>query len=54
MKLEKLNLTELDAQELKNVQGGWVWIPVATAIGAYVLDNYTDIKKGLYDGWNKQ
>lgn len=54
MKLEKLNLTELDAQEAKSVEGGWAWIPVAVAVGTYVLNNYTDIKKGIYDGWNKQ
>ncbi len=54
MKLEKLNLTELNAQELRSIKGGIAWLPIVAGIGAYVLNNYTDIKKGLYDGWNKQ
>lgn len=56
MKLNNLNLVELNAQEMLSVEGGsipkWVktlgWGWLATSI----IDNWNEIKEGAADGWN--
>lgn len=50
MNLEKLNLVELGAHETITVNGGGnggVWWLVEQ-----VIDNWSEIKGGLSDGWN--
>jgi len=50
MNLEKLNLVELGAHETITVNGGgnggWWWL------AEQVIDNWSEIKDGLSDGWN--
>lgn len=48
MKFENLNLPELNAQELQEVNGGG-WAEWVIAIA----DNWGDIKEGLSAGYNK-
>ena len=45
------NVTELTAEEELLIQGGFWWV-VASAVGAYVINNWPDIKKGVSDAWN--
>ncbi len=52
MNLENLNLVELNAQEVQEVEGGrarssWIDFLISSAI-----DNWGDIKKGFSDGYN--
>ena len=49
MNLENLNLVELNAQEVQEVQaGGWQeW-------AFEIADHWGDIKKGFIEGYNKQ
>ena len=56
MNLENLNLVELNAQEVKEVEGGVIGIDdVLLAVGAGLLisaiDLWSDIKKGARDAW---
>lgn len=56
MNLENLNLVELNAQEVKEVEGGVIGIDdVLLAVGAGLLisaiDHWSDIKKGARDAW---
>ncbi|MDR6403261.1 MULTISPECIES: hypothetical protein [Chryseobacterium] len=52
MKLKSLNLVELNAQELKEIEGGLVLPWVATA-ALWVIDNWDDIVAGNQE-WKKQ
>lgn len=55
MNLQNLNLVELNAQEVQEVEGGsapswlkklgWGWVVTE------VIDNWEEIKKGAADGW---
>lgn len=49
MKLENLNLSELNAQELQEINGGRGWAQWVIA----VADNWGDIKEGLRAGFNQ-
>lgn len=51
MNLENLNLVELNAQEVKEVEGGLL-IETLLAIGGAVIYNWAEIKRGFRDGWN--
>jgi hypothetical protein len=57
MKLENLNLVELSTQEKKSVDGGglppWVRNLGPWGAAAWAISNWSDIKSGLSDGWNK-
>lgn len=47
--MKNLNLVELNAQEMKSVDGGgggWAWL------AEQIIDNWSEIKAGLRDGWN--
>lgn len=48
MKLEKLNLVELSAQEIREVEGGW-WQAALSVIGAgiYLYNEGGDFIKGF-------
>ena len=51
MKLDNLNLVELNAQEQKDTEGGFPWLPaaiIATVISA--VNNWGDIREGWIDG----
>jgi hypothetical protein len=50
MNLENLNLVELNAQEVQEVEGGLLWKDVAAAAGLCIAiyDGYND----FIDGWN--
>ena len=56
MNLEKLNLVELDAQEVQETEGGTVpsWLKKLGwgYVASVVVDNWSDIKSGFSDGWN--
>ncbi len=41
MNLENLNLVELNAQEVKEVDGGWKWIWQA-ALGNFIYNVFSD------------
>lgn len=43
-------MSELTAEEAVLVQGA-IWVAVGLAVGAYIIANWPDIKKGLSDGW---
>jgi hypothetical protein len=49
MNLEKLNLVELNAQEISEIDGGW-WVRALERVGAAlgVYDAISDFK----EGWN--
>jgi lactobin A/cerein 7B family class IIb bacteriocin len=48
MKLENLNLVELDAQELKETEGGWIGFVAGLVIGYLLSEDVDNIK----DAWN--
>lgn len=57
MNLDNLNLAELNAQEVQEVEGGILGIDdVAYAaiafIGAGIINNWSDIKRGARDAWH--
>lgn len=54
MNLNNLNLVELSTQELISTDGGNKGKPSLFEILDYISDHWTEIKKGIYDGWNKQ
>lgn len=55
MNLEKLNLVELNTQEILETEGGsWIKKGIWGAVVAGVIENWDDIKQGLSDGWNKR
>ena len=49
--LHSENFVELTAEEQSLIQGG-LWWTVARAVAVYVIDNWSDIKKGVSDAWN--
>ncbi|MBV8325754.1 class IIb bacteriocin, lactobin A/cerein 7B family [Chryseobacterium sp.] len=49
MNLKKLNVVELDAQELKETEGGW-WQAALVALGISAISNWGDIREGWSDG----
>jgi hypothetical protein len=56
MNLNNLNLVELNAQEIKEVDGGAFVVDdvvIALTVGFVLLavDNWSDIKKGASDAW---
>jgi len=58
MNLERMNLRVLDIQETCQLNGGAFRIPsivkklTPAAVALWVIDNWEDLKKGIYDGWN--
>ncbi|MDB9438316.1 hypothetical protein PN450_16270 [Dolichospermum lemmermannii CS-548] len=46
--LHSENFVELTAEEQYLIQGGFWWVAVAV----YVIDHWSDIKKGVSDAWN--
>lgn len=46
MNLEKMNLVELNAQEVQEVDGGF-WQAIAGALALSAIDHWPDIKKGF-------
>ncbi|MCT3949241.1 class IIb bacteriocin, lactobin A/cerein 7B family [Elizabethkingia anophelis] len=55
MNLKKLNLVELNFQELKETEGGIIpWLVRGAAVAAaWVVDNWDDIKEG-HDKYRKK
>ncbi|WP_370898120.1 hypothetical protein [Chryseobacterium gossypii] len=51
MNLKNLNVAELDAQELKETEGGWI-IPVLVGLAWSAWENVGDIREGFSDGYN--
>lgn len=52
MDLKNLKLTEMNSQEMKNVDGGW--LPAALAIAGaliYVYNNAGDFAQGFKEGY---
>ena len=49
--LHSENVVELTAEEQSLIQGGFWWA-VASAVAVYVIDHWSDIKKGVSDAWN--
>ncbi|WP_229335567.1 hypothetical protein [Flavobacterium sp. ALJ2] len=49
MNLDNLNLVELNAQEVQEVEGG-NWIEFLYELA----DHWGDVKKGFKEGYNKQ
>ena len=49
-KMKNLNLIELNAQELIEIEGGksggWTWL------AEQIIDHWDEIKSGFRDGWN--
>ena len=52
MNLEKLNLVELNTQELKETEGGW-W-GAALSLVLYVASEWDDVKAGFKQGVSGQ
>lgn len=50
LEIEKLGLVEMDSQEKKEVDGGWIVIVVGLAWSAW--ENIGDIREGWSDGIN--
>ena len=48
--MKNLNLIELNAQELIEIEGGksggWTWL------AEQIIDHWDEIKSGFRDGWN--
>ncbi|SHM77545.1 hypothetical protein [Flavobacterium xanthum] len=56
MNLDNLNLVELNAQEVQEVDGGVVGVDdvllaVGIASAVLIIENWSDIKKGALDAW---
>ncbi|UZT97515.1 hypothetical protein ODZ84_20420 [Chryseobacterium fluminis] len=49
MKLENLNLVELNPKELHETEGGWI-IPVVVGLALSAINNWGDIREGWHDG----
>ena len=50
--MKNLNLVELNAQELREVEGGdWIKKISLGYLASQVIENWDDIKKGFSEGW---
>ncbi|QJB44759.1 hypothetical protein [Dolichospermum flos-aquae] len=49
--LHSENFVELTAEEQYLIQGGFWWV-AAGAVAVYVIEHWSDIKKGVSDAWN--
>jgi len=53
MNLEKLNLVELNAQEVKETEGGfWGAIIVGALVGAALTQDLDSLKSAFMEGYN--
>jgi hypothetical protein len=60
MNLETMNLQALDIQDACEIDGGAWRVPIPSivkkltpaALALWVIDNWEDLKKGIYNGWN--
>ena len=56
LELVQMGLAPLEEQELQETEGGaWPkWLKGVTwvSVGNEIIENWTDVKKGLVDGWN--
>jgi len=51
MNLENLNVQELNTNEMKNVNGGWLGTALAViGFGIYLYNEWDDLEKGFHDG----
>jgi len=56
--LDNVEVEPLTMQECIEVNGGLIEVPkwikglTPVAVGAYIIENWSDIKKGLSEGWN--
>lgn len=48
--VENQVVKDLDTQEVENISGGIIWIPVAL----YIMAEWTDIKSGISDALNNR
>lgn len=53
------DVQDLSLDECREINGGmqipkWVKGITPVAVAAYIIDNWTEIKKGISDGWNLQ
>ena len=51
LKLNEMNLVELNSEEIEQIDGGW-WQAVLAAIIISAVNNFGDIRNGLSDGYN--
>ncbi|MCL1671777.1 hypothetical protein [Elizabethkingia ursingii] len=54
MDLQKLNLVELNAQELKETEGGWIIPFIVGALVSDALMNPRGSWEAIKKGWNDQ
>jgi len=54
LELEGFGLVEMSHDEMREKNGGWVWFPVALAVGLILsaINNFGDIADGFQDGVN--
>lgn len=61
MELTQFGVSELSPAGLSGIHGGSLlpnWLSAVAkkftpvAIGAYIIDNWADVKKGFSEGWN--
>ena len=57
MNLDNLNLVELNAQEVQEVEGGFDFKKLIKRAGlawlaTEIMDNWADVKQGALEGWN--
>lgn len=52
MNLEKLNVHELEVSEKQEVQGGWLWAPVAVYLAIESIADWKGTKEAIKKGWN--
>lgn len=49
--LEIMGVQEMNASEMKDADGGWLWI--AVCVGVYLYNNWDDYKAGYAEGRGK-
>jgi hypothetical protein len=49
--LENFGIQELDAKEVREINGGFAWIPVI-ALGIYIYDNRDEFAEGFSKAFN--
>jgi hypothetical protein len=59
LSLEQLKFSKLNTAELSLIKGGegdslppWLKKLGPTAVAAWIIDNWADVKSGAVDGWN--